>query len=98
MSIGIYGIGIHPSHEINKYTQLVSEIMIEDNTFSYDQVSRSTYKIDIIKQVVICLLYFFYILYIHFINILFYCFRGYILFLANLIWYFMDISANKLTL
>lgn len=49
MSIGIYGIGIHPSHEINKYTQLVSEIMIEDNTFSYDQVSRSTYKIDIIK-------------------------------------------------
>nr|XP_012218805.1 PREDICTED: UPF0669 protein C6orf120 homolog [Linepithema humile] len=41
VSIGVYG---HPSHEISKYTLLVSEIMIEEDTFSYDQVSRSTYK------------------------------------------------------
>lgn len=41
MSIGVYG---HPSHEISKYTLLVSELMIEDDTIPYDQASRSSYK------------------------------------------------------
>lgn len=41
VSIGVYG---HPSHEISKYTLLVSELMIEDDTIPYDQVSRSGYK------------------------------------------------------
>lgn len=41
MSIGVYG---HPSHEISKYTLLVSELIIEDDTIPYDQTSRSSYK------------------------------------------------------
>lgn len=40
VSIGVYG---HPSHEISKYTLLVFEVMIEEDT-SYDQTSKSTYK------------------------------------------------------
>ncbi|XP_029178024.1 LOW QUALITY PROTEIN: DNA repair endonuclease XPF [Nylanderia fulva] len=38
VSIGVYG---HPSHEVSKYTLLVSELMIEDDTIPYDQISRS---------------------------------------------------------
>lgn len=41
VSIGVYG---HPSHEISKYTLLVSELMIEDDSIPYDQISRSSYK------------------------------------------------------
>lgn len=41
VSIGVYG---HPSHEISKYTLLVSEIMVEDDTSSYDETSGKTYK------------------------------------------------------
>lgn len=41
MSIGVYG---HPSHEISKYTLLVSELLIEDDNLLYDQTSRNNYK------------------------------------------------------
>lgn len=70
MSIGVYG---HPSHEISKYTLLVSEIIVEDDTFFYDQVSKSTYK-DRYK-VSSYMLIIFLLCYVFFINILFYYFR-----------------------
>ncbi|KYM98817.1 DNA repair endonuclease XPF, partial [Cyphomyrmex costatus] len=41
VSIGVYG---HPSHEISKYTLLVSEVIVEDDTSSYDETSKNTYK------------------------------------------------------
>ncbi|XP_011868390.1 PREDICTED: DNA repair endonuclease XPF [Vollenhovia emeryi] len=41
VSIGVYG---HPSHEISKYTLLVSEVMVEDDISSYGETSRKTYK------------------------------------------------------
>ncbi|XP_018359378.1 PREDICTED: DNA repair endonuclease XPF [Trachymyrmex cornetzi] len=41
VSIGVYG---HPSHEISKYTLLVSEVIVEDDTSSYDETSGNTYK------------------------------------------------------
>ncbi|XP_025074735.1 UPF0669 protein v1g209471-like [Pogonomyrmex barbatus] len=41
VSIGVYG---HPSHEISKYTLLVSEILIEGDIVPYDQASGGTYK------------------------------------------------------
>ncbi|KAG5347263.1 U669 protein, partial [Acromyrmex charruanus] len=41
VSIGVYG---HPSHEISKYTLLVSEVIGEDDTSSYDETSGNTYK------------------------------------------------------
>ncbi|XP_011692832.1 PREDICTED: UPF0669 protein C6orf120 homolog [Wasmannia auropunctata] len=42
VSIGVYG---HPSHEISKYTLLVSEVIVDDNdTSSYGETSRSTYR------------------------------------------------------
>jgi len=62
VSIGVYG---HPSHEISKYTLLVSEVMVEDDTFSYDQVSKSTYKDRYNKVSNYILIVFFYILCIY---------------------------------
>lgn len=41
VSIGVYG---HPSHEISKYTLLVSEVMVEDDILSDDKTSKKTYK------------------------------------------------------
>ncbi|KYN39320.1 DNA repair endonuclease XPF, partial [Trachymyrmex septentrionalis] len=41
VSIGVYG---HPSHEISKYTLLVSEVIVEDDTSSYDETSGNTYR------------------------------------------------------
>lgn len=41
VSIGVYG---HPSHEISKYTLLVSEVMIEDDISSYNESSGTSYK------------------------------------------------------
>lgn len=52
VSIGVYG---HPSHEISKYTLLVSEVMIEDDTSSYDESSGKTYRTrDRVSHAILC--------------------------------------------